>query len=558
MSKYELFDPKNETFEEFISRNLDSETSFCGRDKFTPEALKGLVNTEFDNILYCRSSKTLKGTKGKGFPKGYEIQIKPNLNGYYEFTTTPIPRKIDIRFGCELETCFILNCRKNERQEIEDILGHENIRSIDEGERWQKLIYYHLRNNIIPYLTEEFTSLFLFAYIYPSYHNYGSSKPFFIDMRNGNIINKISKEEEYRTLIFEPDGSIRCDRTQIKNETGDYDSIPISCEIVTPILSSTNDLKILYEGLLPKHNDTPCNQSNSSMGFHVNVSAVDEKGQIVKLTKGMFAELIYDWIPYENKNYKSLRGQGSNYAQKIQDYINDEENIKIYGTLIRSINDEELKVSNFYESYGLAIWYATNLINNFKKLSMTHHKQNNVIEFRVFSSSTDINKLISYTQDAIDIFKGAINKYISNPEETLVQIQKRNLKYKYIQLSIPFKKFEGSFDNFKNYINIRNDYRIKFISYEVSKLFGLRKEKVYSSINLNIFDRLNRLNNNFNNIKIYTETSSGSYYVYDLNIKNFRYEEIRIYNPIKITKEEYAIMLNEYKTSFEDWHLYDY
>jgi hypothetical protein len=162
-------------------------------------------------------------------------------------------------------------------------------------------------------------------------------------MRNGNIVSKNLKDEGYRTLIFEPDGSIKCDKTQSKDEVGNvYDSIPVPCEIVTPVLSSIEDLRILYEGLLPKHNDFPCNQSNPSMGFHVNVSAVDEKGKIVELTRGMFAELIYDWLPYEKKNYKSLRGEGSVYAKKIQDYINDDENIKLSGMLISNKNDEKL------------------------------------------------------------------------------------------------------------------------------------------------------------------------------------------------------------------------
>ena len=79
---YQLFEPELETFEEFISKNLGQ----YGNEKYEPKALKGLVNPEFDNILYCQS--------GKKNVKGYEIEIKHKNNNIYEFITKVIPKKI--------------------------------------------------------------------------------------------------------------------------------------------------------------------------------------------------------------------------------------------------------------------------------------------------------------------------------------------------------------------------------------------------------------------------------------------------------------------------------
>jgi hypothetical protein len=275
MSKFDFFKSKEETFESFVSKNLG-----CSQ-RFSVKNLKGLVNEEYDNILYC--------------PEGYEIEIKNLHNTQYEFVTEKIPKFSSVypRFGCELEICFILNCKKDNREEIDKILEGEKMSK--HGIKWRNLMYYHLRNNIIPYLSKEFTNIYEFAYIKPSSAKFDNA--LLINMISGEIINKTPEDDEYKTLIFEPDGTIECIKSQNKDSDGNiYESIPISCEIVTPVLSSINDLKILYEGLIFKHNDYSCIQSGESMGFHVNVSAVNEKGKLVKLSQGMLSNLIYNWI----------------------------------------------------------------------------------------------------------------------------------------------------------------------------------------------------------------------------------------------------------------------
>jgi hypothetical protein len=529
MSKFEFFDSRVENFESFISRNVG-----CADEK----DLKGLVNEEFDNTLFCNNVP-----RGKNL-KGYEIEVKNLHSGYYEFETHEIPKASSLspRFGCELEVCFILNCRKDDRQEIESILQGDKMPS--SGYRWQNLIYYHLRNNIIPYLSKEFTSIFRFAYIKPGYH---SESGIMLDLTNGRIVNKDAKGDEYRTLIFEPDSSIQCKSSQSKDIAGNvYDSIPISCEIVTPILSSVQDLKILYEGLLPKVDDYSCIQSNSSMGFHVNVSMVSDKGKIVKLTKGMLSELIYEWLPYEKKHYKNLRGKRNAYAQKLQEYINSEETIRFLTSRVANKNDDEIGVSDIYDPYGLAMWYMVNLINSVKYLSMTHHKNNNVVEFRVFNSNDDIDKLLSYTQDAINIFSSAIKRYCENPIETIVAIQKNNLKYKYLDLETPFKSalvydYDNIFDTeiLERYLTIRGDAKIKVIYSEKSKFLGLGVKRVYYTDLYNLLAS-DLFYSSKNYIIIYYNTLN-KYYRYELNI----YDAIIAGKPIEISKQEFQKLDDE-------------
>jgi hypothetical protein len=80
------------------------------------------------------------------------------------------------------------------------------------------------------------------------------------------------------------------------------------------------------------------------MGFHVNVSAVDDKGETVKLSNGMLTELIYEWLPYERKHYKTYRGEGSDFAEKIFDYLNDSSYLVNQNTNILSIYDEKINM----------------------------------------------------------------------------------------------------------------------------------------------------------------------------------------------------------------------
>lgn len=521
MSKYDFYDESKESFEKFLARNLKS--------KISASSLKGLVNPEFDNVLFER----IENSKGQVIK--YETEILQRENNYYEFKHHSIPNKIDIRFGCELETCFVLNCNKNFTQEINEILENENIFTFERWKnpgKWQNLIVFHLRNNIIPFLSKEFINKFRFSYIYPGYH---SERGIFLDMKNGTIVNEDMQDEGYRTLIFEPDPTINCDVAA--NE--EYDFFPIGCEIVTPVLSSIEDLKILYNGLISKN----CNQSNASMGFHVNVSAIDEQGNIVKLTKGMLAELIYEWIPYEKEHYTKLRGyEDSVYAQRLQTIFEHIKFIKLFNQNVVYKNDEPIKNFDIYKPYNIGLQYLIDTVNINKYLSMTHHKNNNVVEFRVFNSSVDINTLIQYTQDTISIFKNAIQRYIDNPQETLVKIQNSNLMYKHLHLRETFDTFTGTVDEF---IDLCFYYHINFfVFYEKPRLFGAPKK-------MRSLDIYKILENGIKNVKMcikyedYNHIDKNIRYIYDIKVLNDN--EFELNNLKKISLKEIDNIEETYK-----------
>jgi hypothetical protein len=528
MKYYENFKPKSESFESFVARNLKTETSKVSKDEdsaivtegFEPRNFSGLVNPEYDNVLFVKGARKVKG---------YEVNIKKERGNYYSFTETTIPKKIKTKFGCELETCFVLNCKsKKAKEDVYRILSGDKPHRFTTNSDWQNLITYHLRNNIIPFLKPEFTKIFRYAYIVSEYIGYVSNN-LLIDMSNGEIQQKVSiKEGDYKTLIFYADGSINCNF--------DEKSIPILCEIITPVLSDVDELRILYEGLI----SNSCNQSNASMGFHVNVSAVNEKDETVELSDSILSEIIYNWLPYENKNYKSLRGEKeSSYAQKIQKFYDDIEGLIEENKHIKTIYNEPLNISEIYEPYNVGIKTMVNKVNTDKYLSMTHHKKNNVIEFRIFGGTKNIDSLLKYTQDAIDVFHNSVQGFCDKPEQIIAKIQSSNLRYKYIDKIFPPKsidfddiyEMEKYFD--KNYANIITIYSTEtkkqpgFLGYLESKIL---KSKSYKKFYDGIIERPG----NYGNFTIIFKITDYS----DLSEKYYQYDLEKISRFVKLTNLE--------------------
>ncbi len=444
---YYLYESEKQTFTSFVADCLNELFDFDDINEIKETDLNGIINSNFENILYINNSEVLFYPENK----------KTSTNKYYKFMVNTIPKNITINFGCELETCFLLNCniKKDDKKIVIDGIDDRILSilpSIKKGDTWSNLIIYHLRTNIIPYLTLEFTKKFRFAYILPEYH---SKKRIYLDLKNGKIVNNVTENEEYKTLIFEPDSSIKCNTLE---DITDSDEITIPCEIVTPILSSLDDIKLLYNGLL----SSMCNKSNKSMGFHVNVSAISETGKQVILTRGMLTELIYKWLPYEKKNYKKLRGEGSIYARKIKDILNDNYKLQMINLIIKNINGDKIDNDEYFEKYGLNSWLITDEISNEKHYSLTNHKKNNVIEFRVFPSDTNIDTLLQYTRDAIDVFESAIKKYIDNPQKTILKLQKTYCKYVYNTDDI-VKNYSGYLDEWDILTRIRGDITFQYI-----------------------------------------------------------------------------------------------
>ncbi len=521
---YYLYESEKQTFELFITDCLNDLFNFDKTNEIKEDELNKVVNPDFENILYINNSEVLIVPENKKF----------SHSKYYKFTINVVPKNITINFGCELETCFLLNCRikENDKKVVIENLGKNILLSlplIKKGDTWTNLIIYHLKANIIPYLSTEFIKKFRFAYILPEYH---SKKRIYLDLKNGRIVNNINETEEYKTLIFEPDSSIKCSTSE------NNDEIAIPCEIVTPILESIDDIKLLYDGLLSRE----CNKSNKSMGFHVNVSAVNENGKQVILTRGILTELMYKWLPYEKKNYKKLRGEGSIYARKIKDILNDNYKLQMLNQLIKTKNGDKIDNDEYFEKYGLNSWLITNEISNEKFYSITNHKQNNVIEFRVFPSDTNINILLEYTQDAIDIFQSSINKYINNPEKTIIKLQKTYCKYIY-DIGDIVERYSGYFEEWNILSRIRGDISFKYIFRIKQGLFETKylvysesdsrenlEDFLYSKFSgKSLFDKI---------VFEYKDIESNTFtsYVYDFSF-SLNFGSFTIQNPKRFTLE---------------------
>ncbi len=413
---YYLYEPDKVGFEQFVVNSLKE----SGIKKNLPMAkkLQDIVNPDFDNVLYIDGNEV------------YFEKVK-NEEGpaYYLFKINKLPEKVNVRFGCELETCFILNCSTGEAG-VEEAQKYK-----PKGNTWDEGVIYHLRTNIIPYLSDEFKKRFTYAFV----KGYHAEEGNYLDLRNGNLVSDSIASDEYKTLRFEPDSSIKCDEVA--------GQVPYPCEIISPILSSIKEIELLYKGL---RIDESCAQSNKSMGFHVNVSGVDENGKMIELTRGMQTELLYGWLPYEKKNYRALRGEGSGYAAKLEDVVNSKDNMEFVDAFIKNKNGEEINNYEYFAPYGLNIWYTRRFINEYKFLSMTHWKKNNVIEFRVFPSKNNLSLLLNYAKDAMKVFQSSIQSYLDTPEKTLMNLQKTYLMYKYVNTEIPLQKFEGSNDAWFN------------------------------------------------------------------------------------------------------------
>jgi hypothetical protein len=502
---YYLYESDKTSFEEFVSLALKDQGI-----KFKPKELKDLVNPDFDNVLYRDGNEI------------YFEKVRDSEKPYYYFKINKLPQKIDIRFGCELETCFVLNCATGEA-------GYEEASQILSKEKWSDGVIYHLRNTIIPSLSEEFKKRFTYAFV----KGYHARQGNYVDLRNGNLVSESIASDEYKTLRFEPDASIKCEEVE--------GQVPYPCEIISPILSSVKEIKLLYEGLMINES---CAQSNKSMGFHVNVSAVDENGKMVELTRGMLTELIYGWLPYEKKNYKALRGVGSYYAKKLEDVVNSIDKKKVLDIIVKNKNGGEINNYEYFSPYGLNIWNAYKNVNSEKYYSMTHHKNNNVVEFRVFPSKNDLKLLLSYTQDAINVFKSSLESYVYNPERTLMNLQKTYINYKY-DMSFPVKEFSGNYDAMYELLSLISAVKINFIYREKRSFF------FFDDISFQYyFGEPGKTEGYRSIIKYKLPGGNIKYYSYDY-IYDIKDDEayISFSNPIEISSEEFKGLQSKFRKS---------
>lgn len=399
----------NEDFVNFVTKTIQSKIS-----KKPLSSKKLHLNPKFDNVLLHDNHEIL-------------IIPKENIDDIvtYEFSVIKLPKNIHIRFGCELEICFDIKCTDSKKP----TLNNEN---------WKDRILYYIKTHISPFLNKKFLKRFPYAYIMNYYRNdlNHKSRGYLINLEDGSVIGKnFNDNDSYKTLIFTQDGSIRCK---------DRDKRMIACEIITPVLSDIKDLSLLYKGLRVED----CTHTNKTMGFHVNISAVDEKNEPVEISRCMLVSIIYNWIEFEQKYYYKLRGKGIKYAESITSTFDSNYAKEMIDLMVENIDGNKILNNDYFKPYGLNVWMAEKFVNTKKYLSLTHWKQNNVIEYRIFPSVNKVETLLHYTQQAVKNFKSSINNYIKHPDKIIDKLQSYYLQYRYKNITTtPFTSLAFYYKN---------------------------------------------------------------------------------------------------------------
>lgn len=406
-----------------------------------------------------------------------------------------LPTSFAILYGCELETCFVLDCSTDEfnDQIIQSLKKiKESMNKDEKFNTWKDLIIFHIKTNLIPNFSKKFINRFPYAYIMGSHTKHGT----YIDLKNGKILHTIKKIDNYNTIRFSQDLSVKCG-----DNKKEKDSLTVHCEIISPILQDISEIKLIYENIISE----TCNISNNSAGFHVNVSIVDTsniKKTQIKLTLGILFEICKEWYLFEKKHYIEYRGEGSVYAKNISKMVNDTEFMKIiYEKKDGSfIEDSEILIPE--NEYGLRTLFAMEIINK-KNTSLHVKREINVLEFRIFPSKNNIKELIDYTKKSISIVKKSMKNFIENYDiiyseyNLLTSIYKKS-KYFYFdpnnfegplsyykKLNQVFYNRKDPLENFNEFETIIDKNFLLFFT-EKEKMKGLQVgEHNYTSIDYN-------------------------------------------------------------------------
>ena len=377
-----------------------------------------------------------------------QIEILAGENDFFEFKSIPLPTSYDIRYGCELESCFVLNCKTNEYNNFiaEKIKDKKKETDYEKRvEKWTDLILFHIKTNLAPYFTKEFLKRFPYAYIMP----YHSEDAVYIDLASGEEIFKHKEVDDYKTLQFAQDASVKCGDTD-PNDT----SLSVHCEIISPILKDISEIKLIYENIISE----ACNSSNSSAGYHVNVSIVDEKGSQVELTPNILLEIVKRWYPFEKKHYAEYRGQGTEYAINMSEIVDDVEFMQVIYKKIDKSKIEESEILVPDSKYGLRNLFYLNKIND--KYTSLHRKPNtNILEFRVFPSKNKMVLLLDYTKKAIGIIEKSIKYVLDNSDKISYEYNYLDYIYNespYFNFNLYNYDYKGSFKIFQKLVKRLN------------------------------------------------------------------------------------------------------
>jgi hypothetical protein len=376
----------------------------------------------------------------------YYVKIVKQENNYYEFILEKIPESFNLLFGCELETCMNLDCSgdtyndfiKSELNLLRNDAIYNNLSISEYVKTWQTLILFHLQINIIPYLSKAFLKRFRYAYVMGE-QGFDSSF-LYIDLSNGAKISSSKDVDSYKTLQFVRDSSVKCGDSNLKDK-----NTSVHCEIVSPILNSLSELKLLYNNIINK----TCNYSNSSSGFHVNISVIDQDKNPVKINPIFEMELFKNWYNFEEKHYKEYRGKNNFFAQNVSLFVKDNDFVNILYT--KKSEDSLIREEEILSEYGLKqLMYMTKTNDKYNSI---YKKSDIILEFRIFPSKNDESLLLDYAKKALDVVKKSMDFYIKNYMNLNNQYQYLINNYHENYQDFDMFNYKGSIKNYNNIIN---------------------------------------------------------------------------------------------------------
>lgn len=293
--------------------------------------------------------------------------IKLNSNNFIVDNVNP--SDIVVKFGVELEICVKLNS-------LCVGIDISNVRT----KSWIELFELYASHMFPKYAGIDVIRK-KYGYVYVSESNkYDYS--YIFDLTTFKLSPSLTGKIQYDRPFFTIDKSVQCgDYTNsytisAENKERIHDTFHI--ELVSPILDSMSDLQELLEfiGLYRPE----CFVSNSSAGFHVNVSLMNKiTGKQLALTRNFFNKFFY---PEYKEWEKNIPSHSNEYAYRL---INLETN-----------------GFNVYEKTAKDKYVAV------------YRKSPILYEFRIFGSNESIRVLLEYTQIVTNIMK---KSYIESIKE---------------------------------------------------------------------------------------------------------------------------------------------
>jgi hypothetical protein len=437
-------------FSKFIKLKIAQNTSYIITIDKIPFKIK---DDSFRNVFYYEN---------------YEINIeKINLNTY-EINIYPIREcnKISYNFGCELETCLDLYCSKYSRLSIKDKLSKINKEKENELKYWYELLSIYIKDVIIPNTNKKFLELYPYAYI--ALHPKSGYSDYIIDMSNGEIKEKIAPIY-YSTIIFTRDASLICADTI--SDFFDSDKFTLHCEIVTPILSSYEELFILYNTLIKPG----CLNANDSTAFHINISLYDDNNKPIYFSYGFIDKFLDEFEEFENENIARFDNKENKYAMKLHNY-SEFYTLAKYKDMIYYDDNKQYTYENFIEGEKFYRCY----INLNEKYNTIHKKSPTLLEFRLFPSKDNKEDLLEYLNSTFKIMNDSYTSYCVEYKNIIENLQSKNLQAKIDYNKVEF--FEGSLfyedDNFNEFKNV-NPYKQNELMEGIQYFFMKRNQKIF-------------------------------------------------------------------------------